>query len=74
MIQKETIDPKLFRILVHSKAAQTAAMLAETENIPHLDALRKFYFSETYRDLETEETKTWWESPSQIFNDYCQSK
>jgi hypothetical protein len=74
MIKTEPIDPKLFRVLVHGKAARAAAMIAEAENIPYLEALRKFYFSKTYQDLETEETKTWWESPAQIFNDYCQSK
>jgi hypothetical protein len=70
MNDEKPIDSKLFRLLIHSKAAVAAELLAEEENIEPLDALKKFYASNTYRDLETEETKTWWESPAQIYQDY----
>ncbi|GHT12032.1 hypothetical protein FACS1894170_06350 [Planctomycetales bacterium] len=70
MTDDEPLDPKLFRLLIHHKAAAVAAMLAESEHILPLDALRKFYLSQTYQQLEDEETKTWWESPAQIYADY----
>jgi hypothetical protein len=70
MNQDEPIDPKLFRLLIHHKAAAAAVLLAKSEHFPLLDALRKFYLSQTYQQLEDEETKTCWESPAQIYADY----
>jgi hypothetical protein len=70
-IQDAPPSPKLFRCLIHHKAAVVATYISEEDDILPLDALRKFYLSQTYKQLENETTKCWWESPAQIYRDYC---
>ena len=53
------------------KAAAVAAFIAEDEHISPLDALTKFYASDTYRRLEREETKFWHYGPVALYQDYC---
>ena len=47
------------------------AFIAEDEHISPLDALTKFYASDTYRRLEREETKLWHYGPVALYQDYC---
>jgi len=64
------LTSKAFRALLPGKNVRIVEYLVKDEHITPLDALRKFYATNTYRALETEETKCWWESPSQIYHDY----
>ena len=54
------------RSVLPGKIVRTVSLLAERSGIPNMEALRKFYHSETYRNLEREETKYWWMSPQQV--------
>ena len=58
-------------LILAGKAAAVAAFIAEDENISPLDALTKFYASDTYRRLEREETKLWHYGPVALYQDYC---
>lgn len=66
----EITQQNLYLILA-GKVAAVAAFIAEDENISPLDALTKFYASETYRLLEREETKYWHLGPVTLYQDYC---
>ncbi|MCR5017214.1 MAG: hypothetical protein K6A64_00265 [Bacteroidales bacterium] len=69
-MRAEITQQNLYLILA-GKAAAVAAFIAEDENISPLDALTKFYASDTYRRLEKEETKYWHFGPIALYQDYC---
>ena len=58
-------------LILAGKAAAVAAFIAEDEHISPLDALTKFYASDTHRRLEREETKLWHYGPVALYQDYC---
>lgn len=58
-------------LLLAGKVAAVAAFIAEDEHISPIDALTKFYASDTYRRLEREETKLWHLGPVALYQDYC---
>jgi hypothetical protein len=58
-------------LILAGKAAAVAAFIAEDEHISPLDALTKFYASNTYRRLEREDTKLWHYGPVALYQDYC---
>jgi len=58
-------------LILAGKAAAVAAFIAEDEHISPLDALTKFYASDTYRRLEREDTKLWHYGPVALYQDYC---
>ena len=58
-------------LILAGKAAAVAAFIAEDEHISPLDAITKFYASDTYRRLEREETKLWHYGPVALYQDYC---
>ena len=58
-------------LILAGKVAAVAAFIAEDEHISPLDALTKFYASDTYRRLEREETKLWHYGPVALYQDYC---
>ena len=60
-------------LILAGKAAAVAAFIAEDEHISPLDALTKFYASDTYRRLKPEETKLWHYGPVALYQDYCMS-
>ena len=60
-------------LILAGKAAAVAAFIAEDEHISPLDALTKFYASDTYRRLKREETKLWHYGPVALYQDYCMS-
>lgn len=68
-MRAEITQQNLYLILA-GKAAAVAAIIAENEHISPLDALTKFYASETYRRLEREETKYWHLGPVALYQDY----
>ena len=58
-------------LILAGKVAAVAAFIAEDEHISPLDALTKFYASDTYRRLEREDTKLWHYGPVALYQDYC---
>ena len=68
-MRAEITQQNLYLILA-GKAAAVAAFIAEDENIGLLDALTKFYASDTYRRLEREDTKLWHCGPVALYQDY----
>ncbi|MBR3583019.1 MAG: hypothetical protein IKO01_06220 [Kiritimatiellae bacterium] len=62
---------KAFRAILPGKIALTCERIAEREKIPPVVALERFYESPTYRELEIESTKRWWESPAELARDYA---
>jgi hypothetical protein len=69
-----TLTTKAFRAILPAKNARVASCLASDGQMSPLDALKAFYASETYHLLETEETKSWWESPEQLYHDYLREQ
>ena len=57
-------------LIIAGKAAAVAAFIAEDENLSPLEALSKFYASETYRRLEREDTKYWHFGPVTLYQEY----
>jgi hypothetical protein len=66
----EKITQENFRILLPTKIAQTVALIAEDTHASQEQTLVEFYLSPFYRELETEETKRWWDSPLQLCRGY----
>ncbi len=61
MITQENI-----RSILPGKIVRTVGLMSRALGIPNMEALRRFYTSETYRNLEREDTKFWWMSPEQL--------
>lgn len=64
------ITQKNLYLILAGKVAAVASFIAEDENISPLDALSKFYESDTYRRLEQEDTKYWHYGPVALYQDY----
>jgi hypothetical protein len=60
-------------LLLPSKVSRVANMLSEDLGISLLDAIRKVYHSDLYRQLEQEETKLWHEGPVALYNEMTAS-
>ncbi|MGL4484953.1 MAG: hypothetical protein ACRCUS_08385 [Anaerovoracaceae bacterium] len=61
-------------IFLPLKVIEVAEMAAKDRKTSSLDEMLKFYKSDTYRKLEQEKTKLWWESPLSIYERYRQEK
>lgn len=61
-------------LIIAGKAAAVASFIAEDENISPLEALTRFYASDTYHRLEKEDTKLWHEGPVSLYEDYLDGK
>ena len=68
---RASITQQNLYLILAGKAAAVAAFIAEDEHISPLDALTKFYASDTYRRLERDETKLWHYGPVALYQDYC---
>lgn len=68
------ISQKNLYLIIAGKVAAVAAFIAEEEDLSPLDALTRFYESDTYRRLEREETKLWHYGPVALFQDYQESR
>ena len=64
------IDQQNLYLIIAGKAAAVAAFIAEDEHLSPLDALTRFYASDTYRRLEREDTKLWHYGPVALYQDY----
>jgi hypothetical protein len=54
------------RSILPGKIARAVMIIAQRNNELPMNALKEFYASETYANLEKEETKYWWLSPEQL--------
>lgn len=72
-ILRTEITQKNLYLLLAGKVASVAAFIAEDEHISPLEALKKFYASNTYRQLEQEKTKYWHYGPVALYQDYTAS-
>ena len=45
-------------------------MISNEEKCDSKSALIQFYKSNIYKELEIEQTKRWWQSPLELFEDY----
>ena len=68
---REEITQENLYLILAGKVAAVAAFIAEDEHISPLDALCRFYASDTYRLLEREDTKYWHFGPVALYQDYC---
>jgi hypothetical protein len=59
-----------FRLLLPGKIAAMVEKRREERGCSSKEALLAFYRSSLYRELENEETKRWWESPTQLYEDW----
>lgn len=62
-----TIDQKNLHLILPSKVSWVPGMLAEDRNMSTLEAVKAFYASETYKQLEKEETKMWHLGPVALY-------
>ena len=60
------ITQKTLRSILPGKIAKTVILIAERDHQDPLAALKSFYYSPTYAQLEREESKYWWLSPEQL--------
>ena len=74
MNSEQGLTEKAFRTLLPAKSARIACFLMKDQALSPLDALRAFYASKTYHELENEASKFWWESPTQLYHDYLQER
>ena len=49
-------------------SADLVALIAEKQNIPHEEAIKKLYASKLYAALEKEETKVWQYSTQMLYS------
>ena len=58
------------RSILPGKIARTIMLISEEEKSSIKNALLKFYKSSVYKELEIEQTKRWWQSSLQLFEDF----
>lgn len=56
-------------LLLPSKVCRMAGMLQEDRKISLIDAIKEIYASDTYRQLEREESKMWHWGPVDLYNE-----
>lgn len=61
-------------LILAGKASAVAAFIAEDEHLSPMEALTKFYASDTYRRLEREDTKLWHYGPVALYQEYQEFK
>lgn len=54
-------------LLLPGKVAAVSAMYAEDHNCSIFEAMRKFYSSDTYKELSIEDTKLWHLGPVALY-------
>lgn len=67
------ISSKNLYLLLPGKASKMAVMLANDSGLPITEALCRIYQSETYRQLEDEETKLWHYGPVALYELYLEN-
>lgn len=56
-------------LLLPSKVSWMASMLKAENNVSLIDAIKAVYSSDTYKQLEKEETKMWHLGPVDLYHD-----
>lgn len=62
------------RIIPPEKIKQTLKIYLEGKSESAIEAITKFYGSDTYRLLEREETKLWHYGPVALYQEYVNNK
>ena len=68
------ITQKNLYLLLPGKVAAVVEQYVNDHSVPMLDALRSFYQSDTYRNLEQEQTKFWHYGPVALYQDFTRSE
>ncbi|MBQ8501294.1 MAG: hypothetical protein IJ494_03165 [Bacteroides sp.] len=68
-MNREIINDNLY-LLLPSKASQFARIYMEMKGGNVLDAIRALYYSNTYKELEKEETKIWHYGPVALYEEF----
>ena len=69
-----TITQDNLYLLIPSKMAWLASMLAEDENISIVDAIKRLYASEMYKKLQDESTKYWHLGPVALYEEFLEEE
>ena len=69
-----TITQDNLYLLIPSKMAWLASMLAEDENISIVDAIKRLYASEMYKKLQDESTKYWHLGPVALYEEFLEEQ
>lgn len=68
------ITQKNLYLLLPGKVAAVVELYINDHSAPMLEALRKFYQSDTYRNLEQEHTKLWHCGPVALYQDFSEGQ
>jgi len=65
-----TITDKNLYLLLPGKVTAVTGFISDDTHFKPLEALRAFYRSDTYKNLETEKTKFWHYGPVTLYEAY----
>ncbi len=68
----KAITPEQLYLILPFKVSQLALLMTKNLGMSTLEAIRAIYRSNTYRELEKEETKLWHLGPVGLFDYYQQ--
>ena len=60
-------------LLLPGKVAAVVEQYVNDHSVPMLNALRKFYQSDTYKNLEQEHTKLWHYGPVALYQEFLKN-
>lgn len=72
-MNREITDNNLY-LLLPSKVSLVAQMYVKEHGGSLLDAIRKFYHSNTYKELEKESTKLWHYGPVALYEEFMEER
>lgn len=70
----KAITPEQLYLILPYKVSQLSMLISKKLGMSILDAIRAVYSSNTYNDLEREETKLWHLGPVALFEYYQEYK
>ncbi len=70
----KAITPEQLYLILPYKVSQLSMLISKKLGMPILNAIRAVYRSNTYKDLEREETKLWHLGPVALFEHYQEFK
>ncbi len=70
----KAITPEQLYLILPYKVSQLSMLISKKLGMSILDAIRAVYRSNTYKDLEKEETKLWHLGPVALFEHYQEFK
>lgn len=69
-----SINQSNLYLLLPSKMSWLASMLADDKSMSIVDAIKKLYSSELYKNLEVESTKTWHLGPVALYEEFIEGE